>query len=63
MDEGVERDPAYVTVSGLFLHRLERLPEVGDSVTAGDWQLDVLTLERRRVGMARLSPSTNHGES
>ena len=59
----LERDPAYVTVSGLFLHRLERLPEVGDSVTAGDWQLDVLTLERRRVGMARLSPSTNHGES
>lgn len=53
----LERDPAYVTVSGLFLHRLERLPDVGDSVQAGEWQLDVLSLERRRVGMARLRPA------
>ncbi len=53
----LERDPAYVTVSGLFLHRLERLPDVGDIVRTGDWQLDVLTLERRRVGMARLRPA------
>lgn len=52
----LERDPAYVTVSGLFLHRLERLPDVGDSVQTGEWQLDVLSLERRRVGMARLRP-------
>ena len=52
----LERDPAYVTVSGLFLHRLERLPGVGDTVRTGDWELDVLTLERRRVGMARLRP-------
>ncbi len=48
------RDPAYVTVSGLFLHRLERLPRVGDQVLAGDWQLEVLSLERRRVGKARI---------
>jgi CBS domain containing-hemolysin-like protein len=48
------RDPAYVTVSGLFLHRLERLPRVGDQVLAGDWLLEVLSLERRRVGKARI---------
>ena len=48
------RDPAYVTLSGLFLHRLERLPAVGDQVRVGDWQLDVLDLERRRVGKARI---------
>ena len=50
------RDPAYVTVSGLFLHRLERLPAVGDRIREGDWQLEVLELERRRVSKALLSP-------
>ncbi|MCB1568290.1 MAG: CBS domain-containing protein, partial [Xanthomonadales bacterium] len=51
------RDPAYVTVSGLFLHRLERLPRVGDQVLAGDWLLEVLSLERRRVGKAHVRPA------
>ncbi len=52
----LERDPAYVTVSGLFLHRLERLPMVGDVIESGGWKLEVLNLDRRRVGKARLSP-------
>lgn len=52
----LERNPAYVTLSGLFLHRLERLPQVGDQVQVGDWVLEVLDLERRRVGRARLAP-------
>lgn len=50
----LQRDPAYVTLSGLFLHRLERLPIVGDTVQSGDWQLEVLDLERRRVGKVRI---------
>lgn len=50
------RDPAYVTLSGLFLHRLERLPETDDIIIVGDWQLEVLGLERRRVGKARITP-------
>ncbi len=52
----LERDPAYVTLSGLFLHRLERLARVGDRIQVGDWQLEVLGLERRRVSKTRLSP-------
>jgi CBS domain containing-hemolysin-like protein len=51
----LERDPAYVTLSGLFLHRLERLPMVGDVIETGDWRLEVLDLERRRVGKVRIS--------
>ncbi|MBD9477891.1 TerC family protein [Pseudoxanthomonas sp. PXM02] len=51
----LERNPAYVSLSGLFLHALERLPAVGDSVRSGDWRIDVLTLERRRVGKARIT--------
>lgn len=50
----LERDPAYVTLSGLFLHRLERLPVVGDRISCGNWQLEVLDLERRRVGRVRI---------
>ncbi len=52
----LDRDPAYVTLSGLFLHRLERLPQVGDQVQVGNWLLEVMDLERRRVGKARLTP-------
>ena len=50
------RDSAYVSLSGLFLHQLQRLPQAGDSIQVDGWQLDVLDLERRRVGRARLSP-------
>ncbi len=46
---------SYVSLSGLFMHALERLPDVGDSLRSGDWLVEVLTLERRRVGTARLS--------
>ncbi len=53
----LERRPSYVSLSGLFLHALERLPDVGDSVRSGDWQLEVLSLERRRVGKARIAPA------
>lgn len=51
----LERNPAYVSLSGLFLHGLERLPQVGDTLRSGDWLLEVLTLERRRVGQAKIS--------
>ena len=48
------RNAGYVSLSGLFLHQLERLPEVGDRITVEDWELEVLDLERRRVGRARI---------
>ncbi len=51
----LERHSSYVSLSGLVLHLLERLPEEGDSVRSGDWNVEVLSLERRRVGKVRLS--------
>lgn len=50
----LERHPSYVSLSGLFLHALERLPAAGDVVRSGQWQLKVLTLERRRAGTAHI---------
>jgi len=38
----------------LILHELARIPHVGDSVESGDWRLEVLTIEHRRVGKALL---------
>lgn len=49
------RHSAYVSLSGLFVHQLERLPEAGDRIQIDGWQLEALDLERRRVGRARLS--------
>ena len=51
------RNSAYVSLSGLFLHQLQRLPQMGDIIQVDGWQLEVLDLERRRVGRARLSPA------
>lgn len=53
----LERHPAYISLSGLFLHALERLPNVGDVVQSDAWKLEVLSLDRRRVGKAKLSPA------
>ena len=53
----LERHPSYVSLSGLMLHALERLPIVGDTVRSGAWTVEVLTLERRRVGKAKLFPA------
>ena len=38
------------TLSGLFITRLERMPEVGDEITEHSHKLRVLSYEDRRVG-------------
>jgi CBS domain containing-hemolysin-like protein len=38
------------TVSGWMVEHLGRLPELGDRVRQGGWELTVLTLEGRRAG-------------
>ena len=38
------------TLSGLFMTRLERMPEVGDEITEHSYKLRVLSYEDRRVG-------------
>jgi CBS domain containing-hemolysin-like protein len=47
---GVEvPDGDYVTVGGYVLERLDRIPEPGDTVELGDWELRVQSMERRRI--------------
>src|SRR5690606_19881068 len=57
------REPGYVTLSGLFLHHLGRLPVEGDTVEVGEWSIAVESLERRRVGKALLSRLPDPPES
>jgi len=46
------RNSTYVTLSGLFLHQLGRLPVVGDAIAVDAWKIEAASLERRRVGRA-----------
>ena len=38
------------TLSGLFMQRLARVPEVGDETVEQGYQLRILSVENRRVG-------------
>lgn len=42
-------EPDYHTVAGLVLHELRRMPKVGERVTVGDWQIEVVDLDKRRI--------------
>jgi len=39
----------YVTIGGYVLERLDRIPEPGDCVGVGEWELRVQSMERRRI--------------
>lgn len=43
------------TVGGLVIHRLGRLPRLGDSVEAGGWRFEVVSADRRRVKRLHVS--------
>lgn len=55
------REATYVTLSGLVLHLLDRMPAEGDRVTVGVHRLQVESLERRRVGKLRIAPAADEG--
>lgn len=42
-------DPAYHTVAGLVLHELRRMPKIGERVRVGDWLIEVVDLDKRRI--------------
>ncbi len=44
----------YHTIGGFVFGLLGRLPRVGDSVTSGDTQFEVATMEGRRVGKVKM---------
>jgi len=39
----------YDTVAGFILSLMERLPELGESVTFGDWRFEVVDMDGRRI--------------
>ncbi len=45
----VERDADYATVAGFVLDSMNRLPAPGESFRTGDWRVEVLDLDGRRV--------------
>lgn len=49
------RAATYVTLSGLVLHALDRLPAEGDRVEHAGHAFEVLSLERRRVARVRIA--------
>lgn len=44
-----EKDADYETVAGLVLHRLGRLPQTGERVQIGEWTLEVVDMDGRRI--------------
>jgi putative hemolysin len=42
-------DPEYSTAAGLVLHRLGRLPQIGESVAFGGYRFEVVDLDARRI--------------
>ena len=48
------------TLSGLFMSRLERMPEAGDEISEGFFKLTVLSDEDRRVGRVSIEKLSDH---
>ncbi|MER2091400.1 MAG: hemolysin family protein [Saccharopolyspora rectivirgula] len=57
-------DGDYETVAGLVLAQLGQIPQVGASVTVGEWQLTVTRMDRHRIAELRLAhkPAYTGGE-
>lgn len=49
----------YETLAGFIMARLGHIPEVGETLTFGDWELTVVEMDRHRVEQVRL---VRHGE-
>lgn len=48
------RSADYMTISGLVLERLGRLPDIGDAVEVADVRITVLAMEKRRIARLRV---------
>ena len=45
----------FVTVAGLMLHKLGRLPKIGDSIEVSGWKFEAAALERNRIASVRIT--------
>ena len=48
------RSTDYMTISGLVLEQLGRLPDIGDAVDVAGVRITVLAMEKRRIARLRL---------
>jgi putative hemolysin len=58
-----EREP-FQTLAGFIVHRLDRLPEEGESFTAGPFRFEVVDMDRQRIDkvLIRELPETAAGD-
>lgn len=59
----LEADRDYQTVAGMVLDRMGRLPQVGESLIEGDWRIEVVDLDGRRIDKLLVSPVNQAGDS
>ncbi len=58
-DIGVSEDGPYETLAGLVMDRLERIPQVGDTVVDGSVTLEVVAMQGRRVTRLLVSEASD----
>jgi CBS domain containing-hemolysin-like protein len=58
----VPDDDDYDTIAGFLADRLDRLPERGDEVDAGDWRLEVVRMDGLRVDRVRMRAVAKSGD-
>jgi len=52
----------YETVAGFVLHRLGRMPILGDEIVEGEIALSVLALDGRRISRVQIRPAPTERE-
>jgi putative hemolysin len=55
-------DGPYETVAGFVLHRLGRMPVVGDEILEGETRISVLALDGRRISRVQIMQAPNEIE-
>ncbi len=45
----LEEDPPYTTMAGLVINELQRIAQLGDTVTTNGWRLEVIDMDERRI--------------
>ncbi|ESR23909.1 hemolysin family protein [Lutibaculum baratangense] len=59
----VDPDASYVTVAGLMLERMERIPEAGESFVWQGWEFEVVDLDGRRIDKVLVQRAESRGDA
>lgn len=54
---GIEHEGDYHTAAGLALERLARIPEEGDTFRVGEWQVEVIDMDGKRIDKLLFMPA------